>query len=262
MKHAVFFDIDGTLWDKHMQVPESTVKAIRELRERGDYAFLCSGRSRAAIQAKELLEDIGFDGIIAGCGTYIEYQGEVIFEKQLTEENLKHLLGILNKHHMPAIMEGREFLYADTRAFGNDPYLAYLKRILGENFRELETCSGNFEVNKLSADFTHGDVEGMKRELSRDYELIFHAVKVVEILPKGYSKAGGIQKICEHLGIDHENTYAFGDSANDIEMLGYVQFGIAMGNATEDAKQAADYVTDPLQEDGIWTGLRHFGLIG
>ena len=54
MKKAVFFDIDGTLWDDRMQVPKSTVLAIRKLRENGHYAFICSGRSRAAIQAKEL----------------------------------------------------------------------------------------------------------------------------------------------------------------------------------------------------------------
>ena len=62
---AVFFDIDGTIWDAHMWIPESTKRAIRALRENGHLTFICSGRTRAFIQAEELL-DLGFDGIIAG----------------------------------------------------------------------------------------------------------------------------------------------------------------------------------------------------
>ena len=81
MKKAVFFDIDGTLWDRQMHVPESTVNAIRRLRENGSYAFICSGRTRSNISTKELMEAVGFDGIIAGCGTHIEYQGKTVFEK-------------------------------------------------------------------------------------------------------------------------------------------------------------------------------------
>ena len=71
---AAFFDIDGTLWDSCNEIPESTVEAIRKLRENGNLAFLCSGRTRAYIQNPSLLE-IGFDGIVSGCGTMIEYRG-------------------------------------------------------------------------------------------------------------------------------------------------------------------------------------------
>ena len=86
MKHAVFFDIDGTLLDEHMQIPKSAITAIRKLRDNGDFAFLCSGRTRVNIYTKELLEDIGFDGIIAGCGTHIEYHGSDVFEKTIPQE--------------------------------------------------------------------------------------------------------------------------------------------------------------------------------
>ncbi len=261
MKKAVFFDIDGTLWDRTMQVPESTIAGIQKLRENGNYAFICSGRSRATIRAKELLEDIGFDGIVAGCGTYIEYSGETIFERSLSQEEIEGLLCSLEKCSIPAILEGKHYLYADDKSFGDDPYISYLKRILGKDFLPLSDYVGRYEANKLSADFTKGDIEGIRRELSECYDLIFHEMKVVEILPRGFSKASGIQKVCEYLNVAHEDTYAFGDSANDVEMLKFVEHGIAMGNATEDAKEAADYVTAPLREDGIMAGLRHFSLI-
>ena len=75
MRKAVFFDIDGTLWDFYNHIPESTVTAIRKLRENGNYAFICSGRARAYIQHPDLFA-IGFDGVVAGCGTHVELNGD------------------------------------------------------------------------------------------------------------------------------------------------------------------------------------------
>ena len=87
-KKAVFFDIDGTLWNEKNEIPPSAIKAIRRLREKGNLAFLCSGRCRAHIRSRELL-GIGFDGIVSGCGTMIEYAGETVFYKRIENENDK-----------------------------------------------------------------------------------------------------------------------------------------------------------------------------
>jgi hydroxymethylpyrimidine pyrophosphatase-like HAD family hydrolase len=83
----------------------------------------------------------------------------------------------------------------------------------------------------------------------------------MEFVPNGFSKASGIKKTCEFLNIPLENTFAFGDSVNDLDMLSYVAHGVAMGNGTDDAKQAAEYVTSSLHEDGIMRGLEYYGLI-
>lgn len=78
---------------------------------------------------------------------------------------------------------------------------------------------------------------------------------------RGYSKATGIAQMCRLAGVRREDTYAFGDSANDLEMLSFVAHGIAMGNGTKEAKEAAEYVTTDIEEDGIYNGLLHYGLI-
>ena len=65
----------------------------------------------------------------------------------------------------------------------------------------------------------------------------------------------------EEIGIAKEDTYAFGDSANDVEMLEFVAHGIAMGNGTDVAKNAAEFITTDIHKDGIWNGLKHYGLI-
>lgn len=260
-KSAVFFDIDGTIWDYKNHIPESTTQAIRKLRANGHYAFLCSGRSRVTICAKELL-DIGFDGIVAGCGTYVEYQGEVIFEHKLPWNVLSHTISILQEEHLAAMFEGSEKLYVDTKAFGEDAFAASLKESLGFAFQPMECLNENSIVNKLCVDYRHGNRDEMVRRLETDYDIIIHAFgPVAELLPKGFSKAEGIKRICEYLGIRQKHTYAFGDSANDIDMLQFVQYGIAMGNASDVAKEAADYVTTAMEEDGIRNGLKHFDLI-
>lgn len=261
MKKAVFFDMDGTLWDQNMQIQKSTAEAILRLRENGHYAFICSGRSRAAIQAKELLEDIGFDGIIAGCGTHIEYQGRIIFERLLSAEELEELLANLKKYRIASILEGKQYLYADKENFGGDPYVAYLEKILGCGFLSMKEYAGRYEANKISADITRGDVKGFQEALGDRYNLICHGKRVMEILPAGFSKASGIQWLCSYLNIAKEHTYAFGDGANDVEMLQYACYGIAMGNGVQEAKDAADYVTSSVLEDGIYRGLQHFRLI-
>lgn len=260
-KSIVFFDIDGTLWDYKGSILTSTVEAVRQLRRNGHYAFLCSGRSRVTIRAQELL-DIGFDGIVAGCGTYVEYRGDVIFEYRIPWELLSGTIQIMRESHLAAMFEGSRKLYVDVEAFKDDAYVLDFQRTLGKDFQGMENITADSIINKLCVDYRHGSKDEMIARLGQDYEVICHTFgPVAEILPKGFSKAAGIKRICSYLGMERKNTYAFGDSANDIDMLRYVQYGVAMGNASEDVKQAADYVTSSIYEDGIQKGLEHFGLI-
>ena len=71
MPKAIFFDIDGTLWDREQRIPESVKKALERLKENSHLFFICSGRTRSFIPDRELMP-LGFDGILAGCGTYGE----------------------------------------------------------------------------------------------------------------------------------------------------------------------------------------------
>lgn len=260
MKQAVFFDIDGTLWDNNMQIPKSTIEAIHLLRERGSYAFICSGRSRANIQSKNLL-DIGFDGVVAACGTHIDFMNEKEFEVLLTEEQVAHALAALKKHGVPAVLEGPEFIYVNPDEFLDDPYVIYLRNELGNRLRDYARGSAGIVINKMSAALNGADVEAVKRDLGSDFDVVIHEEDIIEINPHGHSKATGIEKVCEIMDIPRENTYAFGDSANDLEMLSFVAHGIAMGNGTSVAKEAAEYITADINEDGIFLGLKHYGLI-
>lgn len=257
---AIFFDIDGTLWDEKLQIPDSTREAFRLLHENGHLTFLCSGRTRAFIQDENLFS-LGFDGIVAGCGTYIEKDGKVLFYKRIEPGLLKRTLDVLGPYRYPLVFEGRDSLFVDADTFANEPFLKFLEDSVPDHLMPITGNEGNIEASKLSIDLRGRECREVIESLSDEYDIIYHGTDFVELVPKDYSKATGIAKTCEKLQIAHEDTYAFGDSMNDYDMIHYVQNGIVMGNGLDEVKAIADYVTSELHEDGIFNGLRHYRLI-
>ena len=262
MQKMIFFDIDGTLWDEDYVIPESTKLAIAKLKENGHKTFLCSGRSRSSIQAKHLL-DLGFDGIVAACGNYIELNGEVIYNNILSPEKTKKLVETLKECRMPVVLEGHEECWIDTEGFEGDAYVDYLFQLLGERAHPLIGHEDSITINKCSADrFDYTDYARVKRELGEDFDFIEHdGIPVVEIVPKNTSKATGIAWLCDYFSIPVEDTYAAGDSVNDLDMLMFVGHSIAMGNGVKKIKEAAEYVTDDIHKDGLYKALDHYGLL-
>lgn len=257
-KKAVFFDIDGTIWDINNNICESTVEAIKELRKNGHLTFLCSGRSRGYITNPKLLE-LGFDGIISGCGTMIEYNGKTVLYQKMEKDFADYVVRTVRKYGFKPILEGRDYLYFDDEDFAGDSYGEKLRRELGERLKPIK--KNDYEIVKLSCATIGVSVEECKKELGDLFEFIIHNERVVEMVPKGFSKATGIKKICELLDISPENTFAFGDSTNDLEMLKIAGKSIAMGNGSDDVKAVADYITSSVTEDGIWKACKYFRLI-
>ena len=257
----IFFDIDGTLWDEKQRIPDSTVRTIRALRENGHKCFICSGRARGNMQAKHLF-DIGFDGVVAACGNFVELDGEVLYNHLLPEDVVRRTIEVTRRCNMPVVLEGPKDHWISEKGFESDPYIDYLYELLGDAAHPLRGYEEGIEMNKFSADiFPDTDYETIKRELGDVYDFLEHEGIVVEMIPKGTGKATGIKWLCEHLGIPVEDTYAVGDSVNDLDMLQFVGHSIAMGNGTQVAKDAAEYVTTGLWEDGIQKAMEHYGLV-
>lgn len=260
MAKALFFDIDGTIWNNKNEIPESTVTALQTLRRNGHRTFLCSGRTRAYIRNPKLFE-IGFDGVVSGCGTMIEYDGTVVFYKKLDNDLVEHTLKTVRQYGFRPILEGREYLYMDEEDFGNDYYGKKLRTEMGDHLLSISGQWGSWEISKLSCATENADRGKCFAALEPYYDYMIHNSAVTEMVPKGYHKGTGIVKVCGMLGVDIRDTFAFGDSANDLGMLRTAGVGVAMGNGTKEVKDAADYVTDSLAEDGIWKACRHFALI-
>ncbi len=274
--NVVFFDIDGTLWDWQQQIPPSTIEAVRALRANGHKAIICSGRSKANIRDRRLL-DIGFDGIVAACGTYVEIGGKVIFNKLVEPELVKLTVDTIIDCKMPSVLEGHARHWISDWGFEGDDFVTHLFETLGEDARLLTGYSDEIEMNKFSADVLKmTEYDKLKETLMPYYDFVEHGMTpdlqlieagpmtitaVVEAVPKGYSKANGVSRVCEFFGVDPKDAFAFGDSANDIEMFDAVGHPVAMGNAKDAAKERAEWITTDLYEDGIYNGLKHYGLI-
>lgn len=259
-KQTVFFDIDNTIWNYKNEIPASTAEAIRALRENGHAAFLCTGRTRGFVQDPALLA-LGFDGIVSGCGTRIEHRGEVLFYHRIAPALAVRAVETVRRYGFRPILEGAEYLYFDDSDFAEDPYGEKLRADLGERLRSIEGYWGDWEFSKFSCDTRNCDQAACFAELSDAFDPIVHNRNVVEMVPKGFDKGSGIRRLCGLLGIDPADTVCFGDSVNDLGMFDACGVSVCMGNGMEVAKAAADYVTTAMEDDGIWNGCKHLGLI-
>jgi hydroxymethylpyrimidine pyrophosphatase-like HAD family hydrolase len=174
---------------------------------------------------------------------------------------LQEVLDVIRPMGFKPILEGRDYLYFDIEDFANDPYGQAINRQLGKRRLPIRENAGLWEASKLSCDTAGADIEAGYRYLERNFQNLIHNEKVVESVPHGFSKGSGIRKVCELFGIPLSDTIAFGDSVNDLDMLETAGIGVAMGNGTDAAKQAADYVTTDMFDDGIWNACEALGLI-
>lgn len=261
MKKVIFFDVDGTIWDDDRFIPESTKLAFEKLHKRGHLLVMCTGRARACVRSKELL-DLGFDGIIAACGTYIEYGNEIIFEQLVDGEMVKYIMGVLRENRMPVVLEGSKDYWIDEKGFEEDPYVDYLFMDLKQNAHVLRGYDEKIKINKFSADILPDtNYEEVKKKLGVHFDMLEHVGNVVEFVPRGFSKATGIKWLCDYLKIDISKSYAIGDSVNDLQMLDAVGHSIVMGNALDSVKEIAEYVTEDIYNDGLYKAMEHYELI-
>lgn len=184
MSKTVFFDIDGTLWDERMNIPDSTIEAIAALKANGHRAFLCTGRARASVNSDKLL-NMGFDGMIAACGNYIEMDDKVIYEKDLSCDMVEKIIRVLSECRMPVVLEGSTDYWIDDEGFEDDPYVDYLFESLGEHAHIIRGYEGDIRVNKFSADIIDGtDYERVKK----NFQMIFLSLSMKKMLLNLYRR--------------------------------------------------------------------------
>lgn len=259
-RKLLFFDIDGTLWDFDNVIPESTVAAIRSAQANGHLCFINSGRSRCFIRHPALFA-VGFDGIVSGCGTMVEYRDEVMFYHTLPVDYVEWVLGVVRKHAFRPILEGRYHLYFDDADFLGDKFGEKIDEELGPDRLTIAGEWGRWEVSKLSCATNPGEHAACQAELADHFDFMIHESTVVEMAPKGFSKASGIHRLCELLDVDIADTVCFGDSVNDLPMLEAAGTSVVMGNGMDEVKRIADLVTKDLHKDGIHHAMKELELI-
>lgn len=256
----IFFDIDGTIYDYYKGIPASTKEAVKALHENGHKVLLCTGRTK--IMIFDEIMDLGIDGIIAGGGTYVEWEGKEVFRQDLEKKEVIRLIEEFRKNNFSTFAEGMENMYYDPdfcKDGTDETYRIYQLMIPGHVLPiDYETMS----CAKISGRYTPKSTpEPLIKAVEKDYYWTIHNDVLFETIPKTYSKAKGFEKLKNYLDIDPAKCYAYGDSFNDYDMLKAVKYGVVMGNGDKELLSRIPLHTEAMEEDGVYNSLKRFGLI-
>ena len=254
---AVFFDIDGTLVSfKSHTVPESARRAIARLREQGVKVFIATGRLMKHVA---IVNDIEVDGYITVNGGYcITFAGEVIFESAFPRATVERVIDLSEQYGFDLNVMTHEDMYVSS---------------MGERVKKIASMINIMPtVADVRAIAATQPVVQMCPYISRELEQ-----EIMPLLPdcvgsrwietfmdlnvRGVDKSLGIQQVMNYYGLTMAEAMAFGDGGNDVPMVRDAAVGVAMGNACDELKAVADYITSSVDEDGVSRALEHFGLI-
>ena len=254
---AVFFDIDGTLVSfKSHTVPESARRAIARLREQGVKVFIATGRLMKHVG---IVNDIEVDGYITVNGGYcITSAGEVIFESAFPRATVERVIDLSEQYGFDLNVMTHQDMYVSS---------------MGERVQKIASMINIMPtVADVRAIAATQPVVQMCPYISRELEQ-----EIMPLLPdcvgsrwietfmdlnvRGVDKSLGIQQVMNYYGLTMAEAMAFGDGGNDLPMVRDAAVGVAMGNACDELKSVADYITSSVDEDGVSRALEHFGLI-
>lgn len=266
----LFFDVDGTItWFDPTSGSDKTPNSIRpskgvtaafaRLRELGHRAFICTGRPLSLIPP--VLRNLNPAGIVAGAGAALEIDGELIYsidyDADMRDEFVRR---VWDAGDMQVIFESNGGSLTLTPEGMEDPLIPGIPITHSPaDIRALDVCKvcmNAVDLDRLRA------VEGGATFFDGKFESFDTGGGRVELSPKGIDKGYGVRRAMEHFGYEgNEHSFGFGDSGNDLAMLEAVETSVAMGNAMPEVKAVATYITDDVQDDGVVTAMKHFGLL-
>ncbi|GGL45079.1 Cof-type HAD-IIB family hydrolase [Sporolactobacillus putidus] len=256
----VFFDIDNTLYDQDKSVPESTAEAVRDLQRKGIITAIATGR--APFMFEGLRKQLAIHSFVSFNGSYVVHEDEPMFKNPLSKPALHEL-------EKESSEIGNRLVFLNERTM----------RIDGKKNKRVEQSIASLKLNlpfpEEDPDFykqheiyqallfysEQDDSSYLEKEPLDAFRYVRWHPYGVDVIPESGSKASGIRSMLEKLNLAPDEACAFGDGNNDVEMLSFVGTGVAMGNAVADAKNAADFVTRPVNRDGIYYGLKEIGLL-
>lgn len=277
-KKIIFLDIDGTLVNDCNILPESAKEAVKRARANGHYVLICTGRSVSQVIGP--VKELEVDGKVCSAGGYVEVGGKVLREIHMTKEDVELIVDYMESKGICYCLESSNGVFVSKNA------KAYFKESMKERVtqnperhEEIEAGMKAFmdimtegvemireDINKVT--FLHSDVPFKEIEafFKDKFEVLPNSVKVAsqnggEVMMPGVHKASGVQVVLDYLKLDRANSFAYGDGLNDMEMIQYVAYGVAMGNACDELKKVAMDVADEVEADGLYKSFEKYGLI-
>ena len=258
----IFTDIDGTIYSHtKREIPESSLRAVKEIQSKGIKVFLCSGRNYYLIRKSGLLDLITPDGIVMmnGACSCIGADGEnTIYDYEIPQDVVSAMIKFSYRLKFGlTLIEPKEghINFIDDRVI--DAHAKYGTRFPQPRKFPIPYDKPVYQMIAFCDEFDESlflpHLNNCKAARWDEY--------AVDIMPKDSDKSEGMRAVLKYYGYDRSNAMVLGDGNNDIEMLLSAGVGVAMGNAVGKLKAVADYVTDDIDNDGWAKAMLHYGLI-
>jgi hypothetical protein len=248
-------DIDGTLLDKNSQITQSTCDALQKIKEKGITITFATGRFYPdAIYFAKLL---GFScPMILLHGALIQSQdGKVIRKQGLPPESIPILIEIAKKEKVPFQIFHENFLVIEKKSKWNDVYLSFseIKPVIVPDINQyLKNHKSPFSFIYLGTEQRMAKLKKVVEDrLNNTIAIASAHPNLLEIIAPDVSKGRALKELAAMKNIPLSQTIAIGDSYNDMEVLKAAGLGVAMGNAPQEVKDIADYITKDNDNDGI-----------
>ena len=267
MYKLIALDMDGTLLNEEKRVTERTKKAIQAARDKGVTVVIATGRPIDGVT--RYLEELD---MFTDKDYVLSYNGGLVLNTKSREVICK--IGLLG--------EDVHYLYNLSKELGVNIHAFSEKNGLvtpkNSKYTEVEAEINNIKINEIDFNTIESDesfikimmidepeilqnaVDYLPKEVYEKYTVVRSTPYFLEFLNKEVNKGTGVELLAKHLGIKREEIITMGDAGNDLHMIEYAGMGIAMGNAFEEVKAAANYITDTNEEDGVAKAIEKFVL--
>jgi len=269
MYKAVFLDMDGTLLKSDHSVSDETVNTIQTLNNKGVAVILVSARPINAVLPT--FRRIGLpekDPIISLNGSYIVENGEPIFQATVDLETTARVTEEVRPYKATIAYYCQREWFSEVK----DAWTDHEQKIMDVPVEvgPIDSLIKDWGVrqiapNKMMVMSEPGNIAGIQKHLRSIYNgrLNIYPSKAtyLEVMDSRGSKSNAVKFVSERLGLTPAEVIAMGDNYNDVEMIQFAGVGVAMGNAPDDIKAVADYVTDTNNNDGVRKAMeKFFGL--
>ena len=261
----VFSDVDGTLLNSEHQVLPGTLSAIRLLKQQGIPFVIISARSPSGIYP--IQEKYRFKSpVISYSGALIlDEDGKILFSKGFSREPAKKVIEFIEENQFDCswnIYSLDTWIVKDK----HDPRVIQEENIVRAKAIEgtADTLPDDADIGKILCMCNPDCILDIEQKLKSAFPSLSIAKSsstLLEIMENGVTKSTAVKTLCKLWNIPLENTVAFGDHYNDVEMLETVAIPFLMGNAPEELKSRFSNITEDNDREGIYHGLSKIGLV-